>query len=323
MNKVLITTAPFGEQDPYPLKLLEMAGVDYAINPYGRKLSEHELAELIPSFDVLIAGTEKITEKVMEKGSNLKFISRVGIGLDSVDLHAAKRRGIQVSFTPDAPSPAVAELTVCLMLTLLRSVHLANSAMHRGIWKRYFGRRLAEVTLGLIGAGRIGRKVIEIVSLLGARTILVNDIRDDLALETMPWVKTVTKEEIYKNADLISVHVPLTRVTSDMIRYDQLLKMKKEAMIINTSRGGIVNEEDLARVLHEGHLMGAAVDVFDKEPYDGELRSIERCILTSHMGSMSFDCRSRMEIEATEEAIRFLNGQPLKALVPQHEYDAQ
>ena len=130
--KVLITTVPFGGQNKLPLELLDISNVDYLINPLNKKLTENELIELIPDIDVLIAGTEPITKKVIDKAPNLKFISRVGIGLDSVDLIAAKERGIKVSYTPDAPAPAVAELTMGLILTLLRSVHVSNSQLHKG-----------------------------------------------------------------------------------------------------------------------------------------------------------------------------------------------
>ena len=123
--------------------------------------------------------------------------------------------------------------------------------------------------------------------------------------------------------DGISVHVPLTAHTKNMIRREHLLQMKPDALIINTARGGIINERDLAEVLNAGHLGGAAIDVFEQEPYTGPLASIDRCLLTSHMGSMSVDCRTRMEIEATEEAVRFATGQPLASIVPQIEYDVQ
>ena len=323
MPKALITTVPFADKDPLPLQLLEKVGIDYLINPIGRKLKEDELAEMVSDFDVLIAGTEQITEKVMINGKNLKLISRVGIGLDSVDLLAAEKRGIHVSYTPDAPAPAVAELTVGMMLTLLRNVHVANSQMHQGLWHRYFGRRISEITIGIIGVGRIGRGVIERLSSFSPTQILVNDINAKINLSTMPWVRLATKEEIYQQADLISLHVPLTTLTKNMIRYDHLKAMKEDAIVINTSRGGIINEANLAKALKEGHLSGAAIDVFEHEPYDGDLRDIGRCLLTSHMGSMSVDCRIRMEIEATEEAVRFLTGRPLEGLVPQEEYDVQ
>jgi len=323
MPKALITTVPFGDRNRKPIDLLEAAGIEYLINPIGRKLKEDELAEMAADFDVLIAGTEPITDNVMGRASCLKLISRVGIGLDSVDLLAAARRGIQVSYTPDAPAPAVAELTVGLMLSLLRSVHIVNAQMHRGEWHRHFGRRLSEVTIGIIGAGRIGTRVLDSLVGFGNPRIMLNDIQPDLNLASELKFERAEKEDIYRSADIISLHVPLTAQTKNMIGREQLLQMKADAVIINTSRGGIINERDLAGVLASGHLGGAAIDVFEQEPYSGELSNIERCLLTSHMGSMSVDCRTRMEIEATEEAVRFLTGKPLQGLVPQDEYEVQ
>jgi D-3-phosphoglycerate dehydrogenase len=323
MPKALITTVPFADKNRLPIELLEGAGIEYLINPIGRKLKEDELAEMVSEFDVLIAGTEPITEKVMSRASKLKLISRVGIGLDSVDLLAAERRGIQVSYTPDAPAPAVAELTIGLMLTLLRHVHVANSQMHQGKWNRYFGRRISEITIGIIGAGRIGGRVLRRLVAFGAPRILVNDLNPDPGVSDQLKLEWVDKETIYREADLISLHVPLTAQTKNMVRYEQLKSMKPDAIVINTSRGGIIHEQDLAKILREGHLSGAAVDVFEQEPYVGELARIERCLLTSHMGSMSVDCRTKMEIEATEEAVRFLAGRDLTGLVPLEEYDLQ
>lgn len=324
MPKVLITTVPFADKNRLPLELLEGANIEYLINPIGRKLKEDELAEMVSDFDVLIAGTESITDKVMSRATNLKLISRVGIGLDSVDLLAAERRGIQVSYTPDAPAPAVAELTLGIMFTLLRHMHVSNAQMHRGEWHRYFGRRITEITIGIIGAGRIGGRVMRRLARIGSPRVLVNDLHPNLdVVNNMIKLEWTDKETIYREADLISLHLPLTGLTKNMIRYDQLKAMKPDAIVINTSRGGIINEQDLARVLNEGHLSGAAIDVFEQEPYIGELAKIERCLLTSHMGSMSVDCRARMEIEATEEAVRFLTGQTPIGLVPLEEYEVQ
>jgi len=323
MPKVLITTVPFGEKNRLPFEQLDAAGVEYLINPLGRKLAEEELAEMITDYDVLIAGTEDITDFVMAKAKKLKLISRVGIGLDNVDLLAADRRGIKVSYTPDAPAPAVAELTIGLMLSLLRSVHISNAQMHRGEWQRHFGRRIPEVTIGIIGTGRIGGRVLRRLQAFGSPRILVNDIRPDKNIAPELKLEWVGKQEIYRQADLISLHVPLTKQTKNMISHDELMMMKLDAMIINTSRGGIINEADLGAVLNAGHLSGAAIDVFDQEPYSGDLSKIDRCLLTSHMGSMSIDCRTRMEIEATEEAVRFLNNQKLCGVVPEEEYDVQ
>jgi D-3-phosphoglycerate dehydrogenase len=327
MPKILITTVPFGEKDKTPVNLLKDAGIEYVINPLNKKLTEDELADVVSDFDLIIAGTEPITKKVMDRASNLKMISRVGIGLDSVDLLEAKKQKISVSYTPDAPAPAVSELTIGLMLTLLRSVHLSNMEMHKGNWHRFFGRRLSEVTVGIIGAGRIGSGVVKHLKGLGTSKILLNDISHDYEssdkLNKNLNISWVDKDAIYQQADIITIHTPLTAQTKNMVRKEQLFSMKRDAIIINTARGGIVNEQDLYDVMQENYLSGAAIDVFDFEPYNGKLREIQRCILTAHMGSMSVDCRARMEVEATEEAIRFLTDQPLKGVVPEGEYVVQ
>ena len=321
--KVLITTVPFGDKNRYPLEILENNNIEYLINPLNKKLTEDELLSLISDFDAIVAGTESISDKVMEKASNLKMISRVGIGLNSVDLLAAEKRNIKVSYTPDAPAPAVAELTIGMMLTLLRSVHVSNSQMHSGEWHRFFGRRLSKVVIGIIGIGRIGQRVLEHLQGFGNPRILVNDIsiKDDISDRfNVEWV---SKEEIYKQSDIVSLHLPLTGKTKNMITKDQLLLMKSDAIIINTSRGGIINENDLFEIMQSGHLSGAAIDVFDNEPYNGALNGVERCLLTAHMGSMSVDCRTQMEMEATEEAVRFLTGKILEGGVPDEEYEVQ
>jgi D-3-phosphoglycerate dehydrogenase len=323
MPKALITTVPFGDKNRLPLEQLDSAGIQYLINPLGRRLKEDELADLIGDHDVLIAGTEPITDKVMARASRLRLISRVGIGLDSVDLLAAERRGIKVSYTPDAPAPAVAELTIALMLSLLRGVHIANAQLHGGKWQRIFGRRIAEVTVGIIGVGRIGARVLRRIPAFGTPRVLVNDINPQLKFDPELKLEWVGKGDIYRQADLISLHVPLTPNTKGMIRREQLMMMKPDALIINCARGGIIHEEDLAEVLRGGHLGGAAIDVFEHEPYSGSLCGIERCLLTAHMGSMSVDCRTRMEIEATEEAVRFLKGEPQRSPVPRDEYEVQ
>ena len=327
MLKALITTVPFGDKNPLPLRLLERSGIEYLINPLNKKLTESELVDMISDFDVIIAGTEMISKKVMDAAINLKMISRVGIGLDSVDLLEAEKQGIVVSYTPDAPAPAVAELTIGLMLTLLRSVQLSNMEMHSGKWHRFFGRRLSEVTIGIIGIGRIGGGVLQHLQGFGTPKILLNDTIPNQQLSKKfnkeHNIKWVDKKTIYEQSDVISIHTPLTGQTKNMIRKSQLLSMKKDAIIINTARGGIINERDLYDVMKAGSLSGAAIDVFDIEPYNGKLQEIQRCILTSHMGSMSVDCRTEMEIKATEEAIRFLTNHPLEGLVPEEEYTVQ
>ena len=320
MSRVLITTVPFAQHNRLPIELLESLNADYSINPIGRRLKEEELAELAAEAEILIAGTEPITARVMDAAPRLKLISRVGIGLDNVDLLAARERGIFVSYTPEAPAPAVAELTFGLILSLLRHVHEANLAMHQGGWERIMGRRIPEVTIGVIGTGRIGSRVLRRLVPFGSPRVLVNDLEPRPNLVPELKLEWVAKDTIYREADVISLHLPLTGQTRNMIGADHLRTMKSDAVLINTSRGGIVNEDDLLAVLQDGHLGGVAIDVFADEPYAGPLNQISRCLLTSHMGSMSVDCRTRMEIEATEEATRYLRGLPLESPVPEDEY---
>jgi D-3-phosphoglycerate dehydrogenase / 2-oxoglutarate reductase len=323
MYKALITTVPFGDKDRLPLNLLGKHNIEYLINPLNKKLTETELSEMIPDFDAIIAGTEPITKKVMGNAKNLKIISRVGVGLDNVDLLEAKKLGIMVSYTPDAPAPAVAELTISMMLTLLRFDQLSNMEMHNGEWHRFFGRRLSEVTIGVIGIGRIGGSVLKHLNGFGSPKILVNDITPKESLEKQFNIDWVDKETIYDQADIVTIHTPLTAITKNMITKEHLLRMKEDAIIINTARGGIINEQDLYDIMQIGHLSGAAIDVFCVEPYHGKLREIQRCILTAHIGSMSVDCRTRMETEATEEVVRFFSNQPLESVVPEEEYVVQ
>ena len=321
--RTLITTVPFGEIDRTPRELLSEAGVDFDVNPTGRRLTENELTDLVAEYDVLVAGTEPISRLVLDNAPRLKLISRVGIGLDSVDLLEARKRNVSVSYTPDAPSPAVAELTIGLMLTLLRKISISNSQLRQGVWRRYFGKRLSESVVGVIGVGRIGKRVISLLKGFNCMEILVNDLApSDLggAAAECQWVE---KERIYREADIITLHVPLTGETENMIRGEHLEMMKSGALLINTARGGIINEDDLYMTMLKGHLGGAAIDVFKTEPYFGPLVEVDHCVLTAHMGSMTEDCRTRMEIEATEEVVRFISGQPLQNTVPEAEYEIQ
>jgi len=265
--RVLITSVPFALHNRLPLDLLEGVGVDFVINSIGRRMTEDELAELVGDSEILIAGTEPITAKVMDAAPNLRLISRVGIGLDNVDLIAARQRGIALSYTPEAPALAVAELTIGLILSLLRHTHVSNLQMHRGQWERQMGRRVPEVTIGIIGAGRIGGRVLRRLAAFGTPRILVNDLNPRPGLVSELKLEWVGKQTIYREADVISLHLPLTPQTSGMIGRAELDQMKPDALLINTSRGGIISESDLYVAMKEGLLGGAAIDVFEQEPY--------------------------------------------------------
>ncbi len=323
MIDVLIGTVPFGEFDPEPINLLRQANLDFALNPYGQRLSEDNLLSLIGETRTLVAGTEPITARVLDAAPHLQLISRVGVGLDNVDLAAARDRQISITYTPEAPAPAVADLALGLILSLLRGTHTANLLMHQGIWKRIHGKRISDVTLGVIGVGRIGKRVLRCLRALEPNRILAHDIEPSDSESEFPDVEWTTKKSVLRESDVVTLHLPLTRRTYDYISFAEMAAMPPGAMIVNTSRGQVINEKALIDNLAREHIGGAAIDVFDTEPYEGPLRDFPTCLLTSHMGSMSLDCRARMEVEATQEAIRYLRKEPLLSPVPTSEYELQ
>jgi len=294
----------------------------YRANPYNRRFTEAELISHIGEASILIAGTEPITARALDAAPKLRLIAKVGIGLDNVDLNATKERGIPVTYTPDAPAPAVAELTIGLMLDLLRGISRANRLMHEKQWLRILGRRIDQLTVGVVGVGRVGRRLIRILraGFPNAR-VLCNDLQPDEKFgHEVGGIEWTAKAELYSESDIITLHVPLTETTRGLIGEGEITAMKPTAVLINTSRGGIVDEGALAAALRSHRLAGAAIDVFEPEPYTGILTDVDGCILTCHMGSMSEDCRIAMESEAAEEVVRFIRGEPLRQLVPESEY---
>ncbi len=310
--KIFVSTHPFGATSKLPHKLIEENGFELRVNEHGRKITTHELAQDIKDADILIAGTEKITKEVFKNAPNLKLISRVGIGLDGIDFELCKKYNVRVAYTPDAPTMAVAELCVGLIIDLARKITQTNNNLKQNnIWKRHMGTLLYGKTVGIFGMGRIGKSLVHLLSSFNVK-FKVYDIKPDIAFGRLYNVEFVSKEKILRDSDIISVNVPLKKDTKNYITINELKQMKQSAILINTARGGIVNEDDLYIALKENIISGAAVDVFEEEPYNGKLKELDNCILTCHMGASTIDSRTDMEVGAIEEAIRFKNNQPLK-----------
>ena len=325
MPKIFVSTYPFGKYDPKPKILLNETNFEIIYNPLNRKLKPEELLEFARDADGLIAGTEKL-DLLIEKNSNLKFISRVGIGLDNVPLEICKEKNIRVSYTPDAVTDAVTELTLGLMIDISRKVSFSDREIRQGNWTRPVGKRITESVIGIIGVGRVGKKLIELLSSFQPKKILLNDIQDlteFIKKHSKQNLEIFTKEKIFASADIISLHIPLYSKTKNLICKSVLENFNPEAYLINTARGELCNEEDLFNALQEKKFLGAALDVFSEEPYFGKLRNLESVLLTQHMGSCSYDCRMNMELQATEEIIRFFKTQNLLREVPEEEYKYQ
>src|SRR5215475_15502223 len=231
---ILITTSPFGQNDRSALSLLDDDTIQYTLNPFHRRLRQEEIADLIGPYEVVIAGTEPITSAVLDRAPKLKLLAHTGIGLDNIDLAAARAREIAVTYTPSAPSPAVAELTIGQMIALLRKTSYADRRLRAGEWNRMIGRRLANVTVGVIGVGRVGRLVIEHLQGFKPNRVLANDLAPDDGFARRNGCVWADKETVLREADVITLHVPLTRQTHHLIGPKQLRMMKPDAILINT-----------------------------------------------------------------------------------------
>jgi len=297
--KIFISTSSFGQLNDYN-ELFKKNELEVKTNPYGRKLKPEELLEFTKGCIGLIAGTELITENLLLKLPSLKVISRCGVGIDNIDLEAAKRLGIKVFVTQDAPVIAVAELTVGLMLNLLRKVNQMDMKIRSGKWDKMMGNLLYGKQVGIIGLGRIGRKVAKLLKPFNCKLTY----SDPFVKDRLLGLKRLPLKELLGWADIVSIHAS----TQDKILNSKGLRnMKKGAWLINVSRGQIVDEKALYKVLKEGYLSGAALDVFTTEPYmKGKFTELDNVILTPHIGSYAKEARAEMERQAVENLLRGL-----------------
>lgn len=321
---IFISTTPFGVADPSSQHLLESSGFTFQHNPFGRKMTSAEVAEHAAQATVLIAGTEKLMP-LIERSDKLRMISRVGIGLDGVPLDECRRRGIKVSWTPDAVTPAVAELAIGLMISVTRFVPGVDRGIRAGKWKRPAGKRIEESVIGLAGMGRIGYSVARLLVPFKPRLILVSDRKDKSAeiasLKALGLnIQAAPLGDLVEQSDILSLHLPNAPSTREIMNEALLSRMKPGAFLVNTARGELIDEAALEKALTNGPLAGAALDAFHEEPYYGPLSQMDNVLTTSHIGSCSIDCRGRMEGEAAEEALRFLRGEPLLQEAPEDEY---
>lgn len=298
--KVLISTATFGEYDRSPLDVLRGSGFEPVMNPYGRTLKEDELKALAKGAAGLIAGTERLDGPVLGAMRGLRIISRCGAGLDNIDLAAARRLGMEVFNTPSGPTLAVAELTVALLLNLARRITEMDRDVRKGVWRKSAGSLMRGKKVGIVGFGRIGRKVAALLLPFGA------EIRycDLFKIESEPGCRHSCLDELLAWADAVTIHASLASPRMTLLGQRELSLMKEGAVLVNTSRGGVVDEAALCEALSSGRLSGAALDVFEEEPYSGPLAGLPNIILTPHIGSYAREARTEMEMEAVSNLLK-------------------
>lgn len=298
--KILIGPSSFAEADRTPLERLSASGFTIIDNPYKRKMTKEELLTLLKEDVVgILAGLEPLDRDVMSQ-SHLKCISRVGAGMTNVDIKAAKDLNIAVFNTPDGPTGAVAELVVGAMLGLLRWIPQSDQALHEQKWVRKMGGQIEGKTIAIIGFGRIGRRVAELLLPFRAKLIAVDPF---VTKSEIPSCPLMPMEEAVSQADIITIH---SSGDECIFNEEVFSRTKHGTFILNAARGNIISEAALINALNEGLIAGAWLDTFGKEPYAGPLCGYKNVILTPHIGSYTAECRQNMENEAVSNLLAAL-----------------
>ena len=294
-NKILLATSSFASQDKTALETLLSAGYEAVFNPYKRKLTKTELLKLLQKDNIVgtIAGLEIYDKEVMKK-TKIKVISRVGSGVSNIDFEAAKKFNIQIFATPLAPIDSVAELTIGVLLSLIRRVNIMDKNLHNKKWERKIGFELKGKTVLIIGFGNIGKKIFEILKIFGANIIISDPFIKNKNIPLCSLEKGLPK------ADIITIH---SSGENCILGKKEFNLMKKGVFILNVARGGLVSEKELIKSLDEKKVAGVWLDTFSEEPYDGALCNYKQAILTPHIGSYTFECRKNMELEAVKNLI--------------------
>jgi D-3-phosphoglycerate dehydrogenase len=308
-QRVLVATRSFGSTSPKPWEVLTEAGCEVVKADMNLEMTEARLIDLLKDVDGAIIGVVPMTAHVLQSAPCLKVVSMHGVGVDHVDLSAAAKLGIVIANCPGTNDQAVADLTIGLMISIARKIPQVDRHLHQGGWGRYSGNELWKKTLGLIGMGRIGRGVAK--RALGFdMQVLVYDpyVRQDQI--DLPDVRLTSIEEVLRGADFLSLHAVLNDETRNLMSTAQFQLMKSSAYLVNTARGGLIDEQALYQALTSGLIAGAALDVFVDEPPAGSpLLELENVVLTPHIGAHTKEAIERMGVVAAMNVVQTLQGQ--------------
>ena len=309
MFKILISD-PLSEEGIFPLR--EAKGFSIVTDT---SLSREELAEKIGEYDALLVRSQtQVTREIIERGTNLKIIGRAGVGVDNIDLHAATERGIIVVNAPDGNTNSAAEHTIAMLMALARKIPQAFHALKNQKWDRksFIGVEVKNKTLGVVGLGRIGAEVAARAKGQRMNVIAYDPFLTPEKAEKL-GVQFGTIEEVIKAADFITVHTPLLKETHHLINKEAFAKMKDGVQIINCARGGIIDEDALYEAIVSGKVAGAALDVFEEEPFvDHRLLTLPQVIATPHLGASTVEAQEIVAVDVSYDVVSFLQGGVVK-----------
>lgn len=275
------------------------------LNTAGVRMNDDILVDYFSDADAAIVGLELITPSVLDRLPALKLIAKYGVGLDNIDLEACEKRNVQVGWTGGVNRRSVAEMALGFILALSRNLYSTSNQLKQLTWNKSGGVQLTRKTIGIIGLGNIAKELVLLLKPFDC-VILANDIVDISKYCNENNLRNVSKEEIYQLSDVISIHTPLTDKTANLLNADVFKRMKQTAFLINTARGGIVNEQELKFALQDNIIAGAALDVYEIEPpTDSELLSLPNLICTPHTGGNSYEAIVAMGLSAIEHLIRY------------------
>ena len=306
--KIAVTSSSFG-QSKVLREELKKSFQNCFYNELGRPLTELEMIEFIKDADAAVVGTEIMTEKVLNHAPRLKIISKYGVGLDNIDKNLLQRYGILLGWTGGVNRRSVAELTLCFMLGLCRNIFAAGFKLKQSTWEKNGGYQLTGKTIGIIGCGHTGSEIIRLLRPFQCN-LLVCDILDKSQLCKEENAIELPLEDVVARSNIISIHVPLTSLTKEMVNANLLAQMKPNAFLINTSRGGVVDQKALKECLKANRIAGAALDVFSEEPpSDQELLSLSNLMVTPHIAGNAQESIEAMGRSAIDHLISYFKNQ--------------
>ncbi len=286
--KIVVTSPSFSLNETLRNEL-QAAFSDCVLNKEGRRLSGQGLLDFLKDADGVVIGLEVLSADIVHGLPDLKIVSKFGVGVDNIDIECCEECGIKIGWTPGVNRVSVAEMTLAFMIMLVRNIYTTSLQLKDGVWNKSGGSNLQGKTVGIIGVGNVGKELCRLLKPFHC-TILVNDIIDQTAYYRENGLRETSKEDIYREADLVSLHTPLTELTRNLINREVLSKMKNSAYLVNSARGPIVNSADLKWALKNGVIAGAATDVYDEEPpADRELIGLPNLICTPHIGGNSVE----------------------------------